>query len=230
MFLALIAISSLTSLSLIALHHWLNRSRQKRLHTLQLTPNCLLTRYPIVFISGRRSLFYFLNYWNQIPDYLREHGYLIQELKLSWRDQNKRTSQLLKFIRELEAPCHLIGDDSIESELELVRRLHHPNISSVTSVQVIAREKALTVSDLQPRQDALAAILLNPVEKAVTTWPFRVQQTLFLFHNLFSNPGMRVKDEAIGLALSHEPWLIEQKFLEFAVQLAERDLRFSEPQ
>ena len=67
---------SLISLAFMVLFQLDLRARQReRLRGLELKPNCLLTRYPIAFLSGRKSIFKPFEYWNLIPAYLREHGY-----------------------------------------------------------------------------------------------------------------------------------------------------------
>ena len=44
---------------------------------LVLRPNCLLTKYPLVFVSGPRSLFHYSRYAGDLQDYLAAHGYRV---------------------------------------------------------------------------------------------------------------------------------------------------------
>lgn len=66
-----------------------NHRRRKTVVDFELTPNILLTRYPIVFIPGEQSLFYFGQYWNQIPSYLAEHGFQVFKLNPPWKGQRR---------------------------------------------------------------------------------------------------------------------------------------------
>lgn len=50
---------------------------------LSLKPNCLITRNPLLFVSQDSSPFYFSEYWNSIPHYLKEHGYIVHTLHLN---------------------------------------------------------------------------------------------------------------------------------------------------
>ena len=74
-----LAFAFLFSVGLISISVWLNHKRAQNRPLIDLIPNCLLTSKPIVFITGRESLFYFGNYWNGLPRYLAEHGYEVYE-------------------------------------------------------------------------------------------------------------------------------------------------------
>ncbi len=113
------ALAAFSILSLLVAVRWLSvRQRTQRLVNLELRPNCLLTRSPIVFVTGRRSLFYFLNYWNEIPGFLREHGYEVQVYSLPWRGSAARYQSLNKFLEKAVRPVHLIADSSSRAEVE----------------------------------------------------------------------------------------------------------------
>ena len=114
-------------------HNW-NRAHQQ--NPFQLQPNCLLTRSPIVFLSGRRSLFYFLNYWNGVPHYLREHGYEVEELNLAWRDEDLRFQQSLNYLQQQKKPVHLIGDLTslpLLTKLASTQTLHKNHLHLITT-------------------------------------------------------------------------------------------------
>jgi len=105
---------------LILLLFALNWRRAKKETEFELTPNCLLTRYPIVFLTGHRSLFYFLSYWNEIPAFLTAHGYQVYVMPLPWKTKaagkflqhyfQRRSSQDQKF--------HFVIDPSLYSVFE----------------------------------------------------------------------------------------------------------------
>src|SRR5690606_33726579 len=86
-----------------------------------LQPNCLLTQYPLLFLTGRRSIFYFQGYWNWIPRFLSDHGYEVMTLDLPWRKKGARRQVLEEFLRvadEKGLKFHFIGDATCESDLE----------------------------------------------------------------------------------------------------------------
>lgn len=113
------ALLALSLLAILVAARWLSiRQRSKRLVDLELRPNCLLTRSPIVFVTGRRSLFYFLNYWNEIPGFLREHGYEVRVCSLPWRGVSTRYELLTRFIESAPRPVHLIADATSKVEIE----------------------------------------------------------------------------------------------------------------
>lgn len=72
----------------------------------KLVPNCLLTRSPVVFVTGLRSPFYFRHYWNDLPAYLVAHGYDVRVLRLPWGDTRKRERWAEKLLSNQE--CHLV--------------------------------------------------------------------------------------------------------------------------
>lgn len=113
------ALAAISILTLLVAFRWLSvRQRSKRLENLELRPNCLLTRSPIVFVTGRRSLLYFLNYWNEIPGFLREHGYEVRVCALPWRGSVNRYQTLAKFLESAARPVHLIADSTSREEVE----------------------------------------------------------------------------------------------------------------
>ncbi|MBC7741278.1 MAG: hypothetical protein H7061_03715 [Bdellovibrionaceae bacterium] len=76
---------------------------------LVLRPNCLLTKAPLVFVPGPRSLFYYEPVGQEVQHYLSEHGYQVLSLPLPFRSRPQRQ---LVFQRWLEAkknqPFHFI--------------------------------------------------------------------------------------------------------------------------
>ncbi len=147
------------------MQYLVNKVRHQRLHQLQLKPNCLLTRYPIVFLCGRRSPFYFLNYWNQIPDFLREHGYDVATVTLPWRDLSKSAQTLGLVLSSYPHGCHLVGDSTIESHLIffLERQIVDPRMSQIRSMTIIeAAQKIRQKKRKQSRRDRPSADDLRP--------------------------------------------------------------------
>lgn len=128
--------SGLLILFALALHNW-KRSRVRETSDLQ--PNRLLTRYPLVFLSGKRSLFYFMTYWNQIPSYLANHGYEVFLKPLPWSKDELRLEKIHQFLEyksQQNKPLHLIIDSSSQSQVESLLNQHsYPCVRSLSLIQ-----------------------------------------------------------------------------------------------
>lgn len=110
---------------------------------LELRPNCLLTRSPIVFVTGRRSLLYFLNYWNEIPGFLREHGYEVRVCSLPWRDSANRFQTLSRFLDSANRPVHLIADSTSRAEVEKLLLTKRARLASFNFAEEITGQSHL---------------------------------------------------------------------------------------
>lgn len=96
-----------------------NLYREHRRYRLLLKPNCLLTRAPLVFLTGPRSVFYFRKYWNAYPEILAEHGYEVFTLHLPWRDSSARRFRLEEFLKAHQGlRYHFICDSWTHQEMK----------------------------------------------------------------------------------------------------------------
>lgn len=108
-----------------------NRARSQQKFDFELKPNCLLTRWPLVFITGPRSLFYFSTYWNQYTVFLAEHGYEVFTLHLPWNDSRKRQDQFQQFLSSQEKAhrhFHFFIDQPTFIEFEHLLRNHKSEV------------------------------------------------------------------------------------------------------
>lgn len=137
-----------------------NNRRQARLRGLELKPNCLLTRYPIAFLSGPKTVFRFFDHWNDVPVYLREHGYEVLIIEPNGRTPAARAEATLKALSESGTRCHLIADASLEQEMEVIAERGLATLVSLTVVKNPNRKSSETknevsIFDLKPRKIAL---------------------------------------------------------------------------
>ncbi len=97
-----------------------NLYREHRKQSFELKPNCLLTRKPVVFVTGPRSIFYFRKYWNAYPEILAEHGYEVFTLPLPWRGKERlsRTRDYLARQTALRRQYHFICDHYTANEFK----------------------------------------------------------------------------------------------------------------
>ena len=170
-------------------------------------PNCLLTRHPIVFITGHRSLFYFRNYWNQVPRYLYEHGYDVTVWELPWRSTEARQQAVRA--RLSTTPVHIIGDSS---SYQLLDWLASGNRSGIASVTLVCGKKLA-----KPLPQGVEVFTTTP---ATLSWPIYLQRLSLLLHNLFIAPRSGVHHQEVGSANL-------KQFLNLCISLAENDARCS---
>jgi hypothetical protein len=128
-----------------------NYYRERRAYKIKLKPNCLLTRHPVVFVTGLRSLFYFRKYWNAYPEMLAEHGYEVFTLHLPWRGPT-RLQRLQEFLQAApeSKKFHFVCDEATQWEFRAVFA-QHPALASVTilkkdSTTAIPQSLALNLS------------------------------------------------------------------------------------
>ena len=70
---------------------------------LALRPNCLLTKYPIVFLTGIRSIFFYEKLGGFLQDFVAAHGYKVLSPILSFRSKKNRKSQLILWLKQPES-------------------------------------------------------------------------------------------------------------------------------
>lgn len=157
--------SSLVLVFAFCAHNW-RRSRLREVK--ELKPNCLLTASPLVFVTGKRSLFYFLAYWNQIPHWLASHGYEVYNLNLPWMNEGKRRRELQAFFQQqskTRQKIHLFIDQSTLSEvISLLKFQDYDCLASVTFIGANGKippfRLALPIAELELPESAMTHIPL----------------------------------------------------------------------
>lgn len=126
-----------------------NIKRRKRNFSFELTPNCLLTKWPILFVSGKRSLFYFSSYWNVYPEFLTEHGYEVYHLNLPWYNSEKRLQLFDQFLsKQQNRKFHFIVDDMTRKEFAQLWKKHSERMASLNTLhQNMAVEEKMNILD-----------------------------------------------------------------------------------
>lgn len=212
----------------------LNQRRANSSWSFDLRPNCLLTRHPLLFISGPRTLIYFRKYWNQIPHFLSSHGYEVMELNLPWRNRAQRQQHLNHFIAQAEAQglsLHIIGDATCVPEL---RELAAQRSSAVHSCSaVICGNSEHTGGSTLPRPEDLrpSHFRVNEVHlpdaQLVAPSPSRRWRLLLAFHNWLTQPEKGLDPVALAIPRVSNPQAVAQHYLNLAISLAESDVKCS---
>ena len=141
------------SITAVALQVLYRRHQIRSFSKNGLTPNILLTRYPLVFVNRKRRLFRLFGDFNIIPLALREHGFEVKELELPPADtfsSGLSLNELDHALAKLERPAHLFLHPSIEPP-----SFTNPKVMSVTPFndhsidQALRRAVSLAERDLQ---------------------------------------------------------------------------------
>ena len=206
----------------LALSLWANLRRNKRNYKFDLEPNCLLTRWNVLFITGPRSFFYFSRYWNIYPVYLAEHGYEVFTLHLPWNKPYIRIQRFKEFLRtqsELKRHFHLVFDSTSLIEFQEMLRSERP--ACVASVTEIADHDAdEVVMGLSPFPMPFARIsTIKTAEKG--PWTLSLAYDL---HRLF-NPKRHLSSAATLGAIKEVELQNSKLLLERVRTLAEMDLQ-----
>lgn len=128
---AVIIIATLT-IGLIGMSLRLNSKRHKLRFDLPLVPNQLLTRFPLVFIEGRKSIFYFGSYWNVIPKLFEEHGFPVHICKQTIQNPHKLIEELEGLLTNWTS-VHIVVD--AQAYLHLQNALQdHPKLQNMICV------------------------------------------------------------------------------------------------
>lgn len=230
-------VASLNALAVIVSLQLSERDRRaSRLKGLALRPNCLLTRHPLVFLDGSASLFRLFDHWNNIPTFLREHGYevlVLEPVALSGHSTGCAAS-LIAALDDLPIPAHLIADGASRAELEAIAERRHPRVKTLTLIENPKRDR------IHPLSRRSSADALKPLASAVETFTPKsadargslrqwARRVLLKLHNVQAILRGRGTVDALEVGEFSESWEIETQFLDLAVQLAERDYREAAP-
>ncbi|MBX2989248.1 MAG: hypothetical protein KF802_15275 [Bdellovibrionaceae bacterium] len=104
---------------------WRGRARLRGPRELE--PNCLLTKSPVIFVSGPRALFGLAPGWDDLPVHLLAHGYDVRILRLPRRGEQRRQEMLCDLLNQ--QPGHLVVDqETLEEMRDILQRLRPASI------------------------------------------------------------------------------------------------------
>lgn len=173
------------------------------LDNLALRPNCLLTKYPLVFIPGPRSLFFYHRPWGQLPRFLFEHGYVTFTLSLPFRDSSRRILHFKNWLEQQQGKTfHFILDSVTYKELKSV--LTNPMAETIT---------VISQTDSDVFENAQTWI---PLLKSKSTWNYRLHQLFSKMNNTETPPYSET--------FADSNLTNYNRFLDHCIELAENDV------
>lgn len=127
----LAAIAAVVAASLIfGFQLALSRKRRKRFENLQLIPNILMTRYPLMFVGRSRSLFRLSGDFLELPVYLQEHGYQVEEVEILDDASSRQT--LERLLTTARTSVHMIICESLGEVAYDLALEGHPKLATLT--------------------------------------------------------------------------------------------------
>lgn len=120
---------------------------------LALRPNCLLTRSPLVFLSGPRSLFSPQRIGNNLQDYLLAHGYQVSPLPLPFRSKIHRQQSLLSWLKRNQSQSFhffMAAPTWVEFQNELLAFFHPQSTLTVLNLQIDTPRPQIKDTKLNP--------------------------------------------------------------------------------
>lgn len=132
-FSTLAALAALATTGLIlGCQLFLSRKRQRRFQNLQLIPNILMTRYPLMFVGRSRSMFRLAGDFLEMPVYLQEHGYQVDEVEIAPDSNTAESLRLLLATTPL--PVHLIVSETFADAAYDLAFDGHPKLATLTLI------------------------------------------------------------------------------------------------
>ncbi len=205
----------------MALAVFSNRARARKEIPFDLHPNCLLTRWPLLFVTGPRSFFYFDTYWNGYTSFLAEHGYEVFKLQLPWNKSEFRKKHFTDFINQQEKlgrKFHLFVDSPTFAELEPILRAQN-SLAIISLTEITETDRQFKPASLKAMPCPFATVEMLPSRKA----PLLTKLTYWLHVSSltqFKLPSLSTLGACEETALQNGRLLLER-----SNTLAETDLR-----
>lgn len=216
---------TLTSITIVilALAILSNQARARQQVSFDLKPNCLLTRWPLVFVTGPRSLFYFSNYWNLYTVFLAEHGYEVFTLHLPWSNLEDRKARFEEFLKTQETAqkhFHFFMDAPTFAEFRhLLKERKSDVVCSLNEVVDLDSADTQITTELSalPFPTGVIECKINPIPSLFVKWTYA-------FHRLVRHNQTLPSLSTLGVTNQKD---LQNCFrlLERAQTLAEMDLR-----
>ncbi len=115
--------------------HSISMLELMRTLNLVLRPNCLLTKDPLVFISGPRSLFSTQKIGHDLQEFIEAHGYQVAPCWMPYRSRGARKRVIQQWLNARQKQrFHLILGASTWIELKETIKNYPQNLATVTVI------------------------------------------------------------------------------------------------
>jgi hypothetical protein len=151
------------------------KRRLRRFHEMELLPNILLTRHPILFIGRQRSLFRLSGDFLELPIFLREHGYQVEEveIKSGWHSHREIEKSII-FL--LDAPkTHVFLPYAFRETAIKLAFDGHPGLASLTVIG--GRRESLKVERIHLRPPRVPLHLRADLAPKIAKSDFRIENS-----------------------------------------------------
>ena len=173
------------------------------LDNLVLRPNCLLTKNPLVFIPGPRSLFFYQRPFGDLPRFLFEHGYVTSTLSLPFRGHRLRYLYFQNWLK-------LQSGKKFHFILDKISFDHMKNLLANPSTETV------TVISINEHMRFENAQTWTPLVKSRPTFKYLLHQ---IFSNIFGT-----KTPSYSETFSDGNLVNYNRFLDHCIKLAENDI------
>lgn len=187
------------------------------LENLALRPNCLLTRSPLVFVSGPRSLFSPEPMAAELRQFIQAHGYQVAPLWMPFRSDQQRRKTVQQWLQQNQTKSfHFFMADQTWLELQPVfERCWHPH-STLNLIR-------------QPSDIPASLTLHTRLEKMPLTYfevPRSVPPLRYRLHTLFC-ALMNSRAVHFEQTLLQKNRALYDRFLDHCIELAENEYKDS---
>lgn len=118
----------------LGIQSYFSRRRKERFQTLELVPNVLMTRYPLLFVGRTRSIFRMSGDFLELPVYLQEHGYQVEEIEIAEAGSNFESLSFM--LATCERPVHMIVCESLSRTAYELALQGHAKLATLTLLGV----------------------------------------------------------------------------------------------
>jgi hypothetical protein len=112
-------------------------ANSKGLYKGPLRPNCLLTRYPLIFLEKPKSLFSLralTSTWKMIPSFTAEHGYEVHRIVIPDITLKKCQNLLIENLEKFNSPIHIVVGSDFPYLSSLTDCLTNQNLSGTLTI------------------------------------------------------------------------------------------------
>ncbi len=146
---------------------------KNRMRNLELIPNILLTRHPVVFINAPRSFLRLNGDFMELPTFLSQHGFRVEEVELqgSLSEVEKQLQMLLNLL-SLQPRQTTQGVLSNELNAQSAHLIFSPRLSNLAvALAQLSPSKTAFVSSITLMGEYKRRHHLTPLKRPITEVP-----------------------------------------------------------